>query len=530
VTTVRTWRKPNRKNKGLSAVIGMLFVLLIMLAVLIPLITYMESSPTVQEQAIQQAQPYLQKAQEQLGEVNQQNSPVQIYYYDGDVYLVYSSTPPVPVNVSYFLLYNGGTVNTVMAPQPTKTTFNGYVAYAYQVGNGYSLVGLVTTVGNIIYADPYTPPQSTSTSSTSVDGGALPPLPLAVNLNSNTTVQEIKFNVNQNPLEGYFTYEGCFYSGSNNNLITNRGLLFTFTGNNWVNLTFAILYAGLNPYNPSSDTIYLLLPTNDESLSWGYPPAIMHIMPVIVTFDDVPGHWNNTMDQCVPGGWYMLVWTPQPVGQPHYPGGKYSSFGMFDVAKIPSYTNEYVTSLPSTYPIKLAFHITQGGITLYAYYQDNGQWYPIPLPDQQLPQELWNRIQSDGWGNGAPCYSAWLNYVGSFNITNQQMMEAFNVSHGGYEQGVNEWVTNFWLDGKPGGASNGNGVAALIPGWNKYPGNDYGFITVPGYNLTTDGMPIGIYQGPGYPTLPSFVVLDPGLSEIMVAWGPGIGVENYAIS
>ncbi|EWG07481.1 MAG: hypothetical protein ASUL_03194 [Candidatus Aramenus sulfurataquae] len=516
MTIVRTWRKSNRKDKGLSAVIGMLFVLLIMLAVLIPLVTYMESSPTMQEQAIQQAQPYLQKAQEQLGEVNQQNSPVQIYYYDGDVYLVYASTPPVPVNASYFLLYNGGTVKIVMTPQPTKTTFNGYVAYAYQVGNGYSLVGLVTTVGNIIYADPYTPPGSASTSSTSVDGGALPPLPLAVSLNSNTTPQEIKFNWNQNPIEGYFS------SGSNN-AISNKGLLFTFTGNNWVNLTFS-LFCGWGPYDPSPDTIYLLLPTTAGN-PW----------PVMVTFNDVQGYWNLTTWRWVPGGWYMLIWTPQPGGQPIR--GTYSSFGMFDVVKIPSYQYSW-QFFPGTYPIKLAFHITQGGVTVYAYYQDNGQWYPIPLPDQQLPQELWNRIKSDCWGYGQ-VYSAWLNYIGSFDIANQQIMEAFNVYYGGYEQGVNEWVTNFSLDGKLGGASNGGQTTALLDYygsqwwqayWHFYKPSDYGFITVPGYNLTTDGMPIGIYQGPGYPTLPSFVVLDPGLSEIMVAWSPGIGVENYAIS
>ncbi|MCI2415378.1 MAG: hypothetical protein MPF33_09095 [Candidatus Aramenus sp.] len=518
MATVRTGRKPNREDKGISEVIGMLFVLLIMLAVLIPLITYTESSPTVQEQAIQQAQPYLQQAQEQLREVNQQNSPVHVYYYSGNVYLVYSSTPPVPVNVSYFLLYDGGTVKEVMAPQPTKTTFNSYVAYAYQVGNGYSLVALVTTVGNIIYADPYTLPDNASTSSTSVNGGALPPLPLVISLNSNTTPQEIRFDMNQNPIEGYF---------SSYNAISNKGLLFTFTGNNWVNLTFSLLYRW-GPFDPSMDTIDLLLPTTGNP--W----------PVIVTFNDVGGYWNYTTWQYVPGSWYMLIWTPQPGGQPTT-WGKYWSFGMFDVVKIPSY--EYSWQFyPRTYPIKLAFHITQGGVTLYAYYQDNGQWYPIPLPDQQLPQELWNRIQSDWWGDLLELlpYSAWLNYVGSFNITNQQMMEVFKVSYGGYEQKVNEWVTNYSLDGKLGGASNSNQMPTALTDYygsqwwqayyNIYNPSEYGFITVPGYNLTTDGMPIGIYQGAGYPTLPSFVVLDPGLSEIMVAWGPGIGVENYAIS
>ncbi len=136
--------------KGLSAPIGMIFVLIIMIAILIPLMYYVNSMPAYEKQAQENAQPYEDQAQEQLLEVNGKDSPIGFYYDNqtGQAYFVYYGNPPIPINILYFLAGE----NKIRA-DPVKTTFQGYPALEYNVGD-WENIAMVTSLGNIIYADP----------------------------------------------------------------------------------------------------------------------------------------------------------------------------------------------------------------------------------------------------------------------------------------------------------------------------------------------------------------------------------------
>ncbi|MQL55007.1 hypothetical protein [Acidianus ambivalens] len=155
--------------KGLSAVIGMVFLLIVMIAVLIPLALTVTSTTSKEEENINAIQPLQVEVEEQISEVNTENSPIGFYYCNvtGKAILVYYSSPPIPLNVSYFLGYKGGYIQ-IIDPQPTKTTWNKYPALEYQVGN-FNKLAMVTTLGNIIYADPMPHLQQSSNSSSAYD-------------------------------------------------------------------------------------------------------------------------------------------------------------------------------------------------------------------------------------------------------------------------------------------------------------------------------------------------------------------------
>ncbi|MUM64265.1 hypothetical protein D1867_03150 [Acidianus infernus] len=153
--------------KGLSAVIGMVFLLIVMIAVLLPLALTVTSTTSKEEENINAIQPLQIEVEEQMSEVNTENSPIGFYYCNvtGEALLVYYSSPPIPLNISYFLGYKGGYIQ-IIDPQPTRTTWNKYPALEYQIGN-FNKLAMVTTLGNIIYADPM--PHSQESSSSSYD-------------------------------------------------------------------------------------------------------------------------------------------------------------------------------------------------------------------------------------------------------------------------------------------------------------------------------------------------------------------------
>lgn len=154
-------------KKGLSAVIGMVFLLIVMISVLMPLAFTVTSTTSKAEENLNAVRPLLLNAEEQLREVNNENSPVAFYYDNatGKALIVYYSTPQVPINVSYFLGYKGDKIQ-VINPRPTQTTYQKYPALEYQVGN-FDKLAMVTTLGNIIYADPMPKPQKSSSGSSS---------------------------------------------------------------------------------------------------------------------------------------------------------------------------------------------------------------------------------------------------------------------------------------------------------------------------------------------------------------------------
>ncbi|BDC19517.1 hypothetical protein [Acidianus sp. HS-5] len=140
--------------KGLSAVIGMVFLLIVMVSVLVPLAMLTNSTASKEEENINAVQPMQNEAEEQITEVNEKNSPVGFYYCNttGTVLLVFYSSPLVSINVSYFLGYDGGDVK-IIDPQPEETTWDSHQALEYQVGE-FEKLAMVTTLGNIIYAYP----------------------------------------------------------------------------------------------------------------------------------------------------------------------------------------------------------------------------------------------------------------------------------------------------------------------------------------------------------------------------------------
>lgn len=153
--------------KGLSTVIGMVFLLIVMIAVLLPLALTVTSTTSKEEENINAIQPLQIEVEEQMREVNTENSPIGFYYCNvtGEALLVYYSSPPIPLNISYFLGYKGDYIQ-IIDPQPTRTTWNKYPALEYQIGN-FDKLAMVTTLGNIIYADPM--PHSQESSSSSYD-------------------------------------------------------------------------------------------------------------------------------------------------------------------------------------------------------------------------------------------------------------------------------------------------------------------------------------------------------------------------
>jgi hypothetical protein len=138
--------------KGLSAVIGMVFLLITMISVLIPLAMMITSTPSKDLEYQNAVKPMQNEVNEQLQEVN--GGPVGFYYCNktGEALLVFYSTPAVPVNVSYFLGYKGCKACIIRA-KGIGEVWNNYPAVEFQVGE-FNKLAMVTTLGNIIYADP----------------------------------------------------------------------------------------------------------------------------------------------------------------------------------------------------------------------------------------------------------------------------------------------------------------------------------------------------------------------------------------
>ncbi|AWR96566.1 hypothetical protein DFR86_02715 [Acidianus sulfidivorans JP7] len=142
----------------MSPVIAMIFVLIIMVAIIVPEMYLITSTPAKYEQAYVSAEPKINLANEQLQEVNTPLSPIGFYYNNqtGQAYIVYYGEPEVPLNISYFIGYNekDNNITIIKVNDPSLSNFQNYPEQVYNVGY-YSELALVTTLGNIIYADPY---------------------------------------------------------------------------------------------------------------------------------------------------------------------------------------------------------------------------------------------------------------------------------------------------------------------------------------------------------------------------------------
>jgi len=164
-------------RKGLSEVIGFLILLVILLVVLIPLSIVLFSQPTVQQQQMQNAQPYKNLAVQQfrdfepiqLNAAGISTAPVYFIYVNSSnaVYFVFltNTSPPVPLVIKYLMIYNGTTWvrqdvgNLVISPANANAKYYGYPAIKVPLSvtpynNQPSYVAAVTQYGNIIYASP----------------------------------------------------------------------------------------------------------------------------------------------------------------------------------------------------------------------------------------------------------------------------------------------------------------------------------------------------------------------------------------
>uniref|UniRef100_A0A2U9IFQ3 Uncharacterized protein n=1 Tax=Acidianus brierleyi TaxID=41673 RepID=A0A2U9IFQ3_9CREN len=133
-------------KKGLSAPIGMIFVLMIMIAIIIPLTYYINSMPSNEAQAQENAQPYFTQAQEQLQEFG---SDVGFYEGNHNIYLVIYQNPPIPIIVKH-IIDNNKVINEniYVISSNANANYGGYPTIKIPLSGNISIV---TQLGNIVY-------------------------------------------------------------------------------------------------------------------------------------------------------------------------------------------------------------------------------------------------------------------------------------------------------------------------------------------------------------------------------------------
>ena len=155
--------------KALSPAVAMLFVLIILIAILIPFTYLMFSIPTSTVNAENQAHNNEELADEQLSEIEviynsyQLASGIKTFYglvYSGNFLyvLIEEQNPPVPLVIKSIEGLQGTTWTVVSSGQITITTnntvFDGIPAYKIPVGK-YSEIAVETNLGNIINVPEY---------------------------------------------------------------------------------------------------------------------------------------------------------------------------------------------------------------------------------------------------------------------------------------------------------------------------------------------------------------------------------------
>jgi len=155
--------------KALSPAVAMLFVLIILIAILIPFTYLMFSIPTSTVNAENQAHNNEELADEQLSEIEviynsyQLASGIKTFYglvYSGNFLyvLIGEQNPPVPLVIKSIEGLRGTTWTVVSSGQITITTnntvFDGIPAHKIHVGT-YSEIAVETNLGNIINVPEY---------------------------------------------------------------------------------------------------------------------------------------------------------------------------------------------------------------------------------------------------------------------------------------------------------------------------------------------------------------------------------------
>ncbi|ARM75046.1 hypothetical protein [Acidianus manzaensis] len=266
----------------MSPVIGMIFVLIIMLSVIIPVMYLVTSTPSNYEESYASVQPEMTKANEQLQEVNSPSSPIGFYYGSGVAYIVYYSEPMVPLNISYFLGYSGNDLKVIKA-DPTNTTYNGYPAIEYDIGD-YTELAMVTSLGNIIYADPIVHYNSNVTDST------VSPIEMIAiqNYNSSTNPNKVVID-NPYSFDSHYVLNYCNINGLTGYYDVEIALMRE-QNSGWINLTIA----GTKPFFGSSkadaDTIGFYAPTDYGNI-YGQIEWYSNSMLFNISYDGNPFNW-----------------------------------------------------------------------------------------------------------------------------------------------------------------------------------------------------------------------------------------------
>lgn len=380
------------KRKGLSAPIGMIFVLMIMMAIIIPMMYYVNSMPSNEAQAQENAQPYFTQAQEQLQEVNTQSSPVGFYYDNttGEAYIVCYSTPPIPINVSYFIGELTG-IGHIVHAEPVKTTFNNYPALEYQVGR-FNELAMITTLGNIIYSDPMPIINNNDGNGKQVVvdpmwlfklnqyyGSYTNPSSLTADTDPDALVQNYEYNEQYNGVGGYSD------SGA---------LIIRENENGWINISAYIMF-----YPP----IYPSTKNTPDTIGLEFPNGMSSYYEQIEFYSYLD---TNVWPQ---EGIVYTLFNASPV--PHYLSNRL-------IGVIAGYPNVlatskgfiYQTPIPNHYEIDL--HLIGNQIYVYMYYQNGSNWQPFQLP--AITPEYDKGFV--GFNNDEPA-SEFYNYEGNYSTS-----------------------------------------------------------------------------------------------------------------
>ncbi|WP_196479488.1 hypothetical protein [Sulfolobus acidocaldarius] len=184
-------RRISKFKKAISPALGMIFVLIIIVAVLIPLSILLFSVPTSQQVAAQNSKAVSSIAQQELSEIAVIETPSQLqsiitrntqfsstspiyyalmYYVNNTgswLYIVIlQNNPNVVLNITSILGLNSNgqwvTVNNVFphlpllaSPNTPGTSLAGYPAYLIRIGGNYVELAVITQLGNIIAVPKY---------------------------------------------------------------------------------------------------------------------------------------------------------------------------------------------------------------------------------------------------------------------------------------------------------------------------------------------------------------------------------------
>lgn len=163
-------------RKALSPVIGMIIVILVIIAILIPFAYLLFSIPVAQSNYSNQAEALNSQAKAQLQEIEviqntyqllNNNTPAYygLVYYNNNLYVVFinNNQPPIPLTITsiYGLTDNGWTLIssqriTISSP---NSEFNNLPSFQIPLSsrNNYKYLAISTNLGNLITIPPYQP-------------------------------------------------------------------------------------------------------------------------------------------------------------------------------------------------------------------------------------------------------------------------------------------------------------------------------------------------------------------------------------